>query len=282
MSDRDYVLTAVRQVNPRPAGAVPREGEWSTAELLLQIELRSGSMETIERRPEPRAPIQAPRRRPTWRAAAVAVVVVVLAGVALFAFVGGSDEPDAANPASAMATVDQFIDRYEAGDVDGYQALMTPDVLFSCDGCGAGDFAPDSYYDYPGFELADSDARDSRLLYVTQGSLGETCRADGPTVTCEMAKTSAVGFRSEAGTLVPDRYTHIFTVEDGLITAFKWIGNDAEAYDFSKIGEYERWLAANYPEDHAELFLFGTMLLNDADQTERHRALFAEWLDSTG
>lgn len=97
MTDHDFVLTVTRRANPRPAGSPGTEGEWSPSELLLQIEERSGTMDTIERRAETsssRSPGPG-RRRGLLAAAAALVIAIVAIGVAIAATTGNG-QPDVA------------------------------------------------------------------------------------------------------------------------------------------------------------------------------------------
>lgn len=91
MTDRDFVLTAVRRANPRAAGSPGPAGEWSTAELLSQIEHRSQTMDTLERRTDIPGPPDRPNRRRLLVAAAAAIALIVAIGVAI-ALGGGEDE----------------------------------------------------------------------------------------------------------------------------------------------------------------------------------------------
>jgi len=94
VTDHDFVLSAVRQVNPRPAGSTGPDAEWSTSELLLQIEQRSGTMQTVERKTETK-PSPGPSRRRGLLVAAAALVVAIIAAGAVIGLLGGSsDEPD--------------------------------------------------------------------------------------------------------------------------------------------------------------------------------------------
>ncbi len=94
MTDHDFVLSAVRQVNPRPAGSTGPDAEWSTSELLLQIEQRSGTMQTVERKTETKPSPGLSRRRGLLVAAAALVVAIIAAGVVIGLLGGSSDEPD--------------------------------------------------------------------------------------------------------------------------------------------------------------------------------------------
>jgi hypothetical protein len=94
MTDHDFVLAAVRQANPRSAGAAGPEGEWSTSKLLLQIEQRSGTMQTIKRKTETTPSPGPSRRRGLLVAAAALVVTIIAAGVVIGLLGGSSDEPD--------------------------------------------------------------------------------------------------------------------------------------------------------------------------------------------
>ncbi len=93
MTEHDFVLAAVRQANPRSAGAAGPEGEWSTSELLLQIEQRSGTMQIIKRKTET-TPSPGPSRRRGLLVGAAALVAVLIVGTVTWIAVlddGGND-----------------------------------------------------------------------------------------------------------------------------------------------------------------------------------------------
>lgn len=77
MTDYDRTATAIRQANPWAEGAAGAEGEWSTAELLSQIEHRSETVDTIER--DTTQP-SGPKRNRGWLLAAAVATLVVLIG----------------------------------------------------------------------------------------------------------------------------------------------------------------------------------------------------------
>ncbi len=93
MTEHDFALAAVRQANPRSAGAAGPEGEWSTSELLLQIEQRSGTMQIIKRKTET-TPSPGPSRRRGLLVGAAALVAVLIVGTVTWIAVlddGGND-----------------------------------------------------------------------------------------------------------------------------------------------------------------------------------------------
>lgn len=124
MTDHDFVLTAVRQVNPRSAGGAGGEGEWSTSELLLQVEQRSGTMQTTKRETQTKLSPEPRRRRGLWVAVAALVVAVIAAGVVI-TVAGGDDEPDVAG-SSVLASAESLHTAFNQGDFEAYRSLFAP------------------------------------------------------------------------------------------------------------------------------------------------------------
>jgi len=97
VNNYDAVATAVRRANPWPEGASEAADEWSTSELLSQIEHRSESMKTIERDRGTKQP-EGPRQRRGLLVAAAAAAVVVLVGAIVFALVANREGTDVVEP----------------------------------------------------------------------------------------------------------------------------------------------------------------------------------------
>ena len=209
----------------------------------------------------------------------IAAIVIVI-GV----FGGGDEEapiPDVIDGSSRtpLETVELWIERYEGGDVDGYQALMSPDAVYRCFNCGTISEDPDPYFGGRN-DTATSDARESLQFYVTGASWGASCSAQADVVSCSADQTGgAFAVVSDSGELASTSIEFTFTVSDGLITewVFENTGVSGITFDTTREADYLGWLAETHPDDHAELVLFGTMLLNDDAQVERHRELVAEW-----
>jgi len=234
MSD---VAQLMRAANPVPdsEAALP-DDEFDV--LLLLTQSRSGIVDVRELT-KPVEPEK--KQRSGWLVAAVAfAVVIMLVGAVMLLANPAEDLPPASTPLTevvppevepvAESTVVAPIDvaeawfaLYEAGDVAGYQALMSADATFSCADCtgGTGLTLDGPYFDYPLRALAAEDAADSRTLYAGHGSLNATCTADGNVVTCDTERASLFGWFDEEGE--PQTYqraTRVFTVEDGVVTEY--------------------------------------------------------------
>jgi len=294
MSD---VAQLMRAANPVPdsEAALP-DDEFDV--LLLLTQSRSGIVDVRELT-KPVEPEK--KQRSGWLVAAVAfAVVIMLVGAVMLLANPAEDLPPASTPLTevvppevepvAESTVVAPIDvaeawfaLYEAGDVAGYQALMSADATFSCADCtgGTGLTLDGPYFDYPLRALAAEDAADSRTLYAGHGSLNATCTADGNVVTCDTERASLFGWFDEEGE--PQTYqraTRVFTVEDGVVTEYGFVALQAlqgKWFNYGQIAAYGRWLSQNHPKDHAELFFGTTIIVNDAEQTERHRIFVADW-----
>ncbi len=288
MSD---VAQLMRAANPVPDSEAALTGDEFDA-LLLLTQSRSGNMD-VQQLTKPAEPER--KQRSGWLVAAAAfAVVIVFVGAVMLLANPAEDLPPASTPLTeevppevepiAESTVVTPIDvaeawfaLYEAGDVAGYQALMSTDATFSCANCAQG--MPDGpYFDYPFRALAAEDAGDSRTLYAGHGSLNATCAADGNVVTCDTERASLFGWFDEEGE--PQTYlriTRVLTVEDGVVTEYAIVAMEGAWFDFGQIAAYGRWLSQNHPKDHAELFFDTTIIVNDAEQAERHRTFVAEW-----
>ena len=108
MTDHDFVLAAVRQANPRSAGAAGPDGEWSTSELFLQIEQRSGTMtQASPQKDQPTSPDRSTtgdgvassvstrpassRRRRSALVGGVAFIAALVIGVGAVVMISGDD-----------------------------------------------------------------------------------------------------------------------------------------------------------------------------------------------
>lgn len=195
----------------------------------------------------------------------IAIVVGAIGALVIGAVFVMSDGSDSDATAEALATAELWIERFEAGDADGFLQLMSPDAAFD-----------PAYHDVPYFggasDTAGSHAVDARLLYAAGGSLDLDCASvDSAVVRCTGMKNSAF---NEAP--VPLDIT--FTVEDGSITVLAPDGDDTtRRWDRPLIADYGNWLNETHPADHADLFFSTTMLVGDREQAERHRELVVEW-----
>ena len=177
---------------------------------------------------------------------------------------------------SAVETALRWHERFEAGDVEGYEALMSQDVTFSCDPCG----------DWPPFPLQPYFAdpavpafwqQVSAQTYMAGGSLAESsCAETSATVaTCDvildLGELEVVG----AG---PVQFSQVFTVIDGVITELTQ-SEFTSGGDFSsaRLNEYADWLSGTYPDDYAALFAEERPTFDTQAQRDQHAARFQEW-----
>lgn len=289
MNDLTSIEQRFRLANPIPDPSnLPMAASTADA-ALLDLEARSVDMQTQDP-PIRIEPSSRPPRDRRWLilalgAAAAAVVAIVIAASML----GGSGEPQvdvvAPTELSPVETVTLWHERFDAGDVSGWQSLMSPDATFSLDaaeGAGTGRFESQPFFAGPGgVDHSLAYGRDSRLLYAANGSLNANCTADpGNQVTCDIDDTNL--FK-----IGPLRHTEVFTVQDGVITDIQVTRTEGLLHSLANfrpqpMADYEAWLSETYPDDYAELFAFGTMLIDSSTQADRHRARIAEWASSGG
>lgn len=229
-------------------------------------------------RPAERRPLQSPTPQVPWRrllpaVAAAAAIVAAVFLVALLSDREGTDEVAATR--TPLETAELWLERFAAGDVDGFLSLVAPDAIFD-------PVLHDTPY-FGGSTGTDrAHARDSRLLYAS-GVLDVSCSNAGPVVECVGEKLTAFNPADSAGDPVPYTVGIEFTVVDGVVTVFRPTGGptgDDDAFrlwDQSRILAYGSWLEEQHPQDHADLFFLTSLLIDDIDQAERHRILITEW-----
>jgi hypothetical protein len=177
---------------------------------------------------------------------------------------------------TAMTVAEEWIDAYEVGDVPAYQSLMSQSVTFHCRECGYDRAVTEYFAPVGGAEL---DARDSRLLALSDGSLNANCSIVPGGVTCETLRESDFGFFTSDGEPTnQDKSVYDFTVEESVITHLTVTRSGGNLFDFSHIQAYRLWLADQYPDAHEELFALTTILLATENQFEQHQTYMAEFL----
>lgn len=223
----------------------------------------------------PVAPPEPPSQPRRWLIPASAGVIVVVAAIVGVALISGDGGDGAAAETTPLETVTTWIDRFETGDVAGYEALIAEDATFVCIDCSYGNLDQTGPYFPRG---STEDRGSSGLLGASGGSLNAACSGGGSIVNCDIRVTSAFGFADAAGQPT-NEYTArlVFTVEDGLITNYEHRAFAGNLFDYAQIGAYEAWLRDANPAAHDELFAFGTMLTAEAAQVDRHRSLVADW-----
>lgn len=226
------------------------------------------------------------RWRPRWRLAAglaaFALVIVVGLGFALSS--GGDDTEPADRPAPTTApttvptsptaampleTVETFLERWVAADAAGAMLLISPEATGRCYDCSDATIQPWADHNYSGIDI-----RTMAIAYISGDGVSYACTADESIVTCTL-QFETLFATDESSSF---EWVSHYTVADGLITFL-----DAGFYpDVAGIGargiaDYESWLAENHPSDYEELVFLGTILLNEPEQLEAHRAFVAEW-----
>lgn len=277
----DQAFEAVRQANPLPNDSAGPEGFMSMTALLDRIDERSTNVQTQER-PATIKPPPSPGRRPLIPA--IAGAVAVIAAIAFAIVVLGPDDGTPDVGSSPQEVVTAWYDLYRAGDIDGYEALMSPAAEFDEDFANpeVGDPPPTPFFDG---SVDVKRGRDSRLIAATSATWSPSCTTAEAVVSCTTTFDSPLGWEGP-----PRQFGHEFTVEDGLITSWKitWdtspgdlVGQDL--FSNQQQPAYARWVERNRPSDYADLFLGETILVSEDSQIERHRALVAEWAaDASG
>lgn len=228
----------------------------------------------------PRAPALEARRR--WRVAlAAAVVVAVFIGIVAFVGLTNDTTPEiGSGDLTPLETVELHIARFEQGDIEGMYELFSPNLLLE-----NSKTAPKRFFVLEEGSFEDDVASYNRLAiqwYVEHATMNAECTASGNEVTCDFAPVGLLGVKDENGnpTLV-SRYTDTFIVENGLVVYWNE-GLTTRPVDSRRAPEYKAWLQETYPEDHADLYLFDSMLVFEDDQIQRHHNFIAEWAASHG
>lgn len=231
-------------------------------------------MQTIGDAPQPPPP--QPRRQGIVPALAGLAILAVLAGVIL-TFGRSNDYPSDPARWTPIQVATRFNELYEAGDVEGFQALLSAEaVLCLDDGCF--DHVPfsDEVHNAPF-----ATAHESQYLAATGGTLGAQCVANGPVVQCIWNQSNLL---FEAGGIEPWVDNQTFRVEDGLITeytpGYRWRGVMQD--DRVEQLRYSRWVKEHYPLEHPGLFEDQLMLVFDEANRTRHAELVAEWATRNG
>lgn len=261
------VFDRIRTANP--VDDLDRFAEAAGNEQGQLVELRQ-RINDGESSPDPR-PVRA-LPQPKWRVAvAAAAVVVLLVGAALVVNSTGERQPDFGSlDLTPVETVELHLERFENGDIEGMYEVFSPDLVVE-----NVKLAPTSYFGrqshVDGYNLS------SQRWYVEHATMNAECTADGNVVTCDFAPVGLFSVKDENGdsTLV-SKWTDTFTVENGLVT-YWYEGLSQRTLDSRRETEYGAWLKDTYPNDHAELFAFGSLLSSDEDMIQRHHDFIAEW-----
>ena len=271
------VLQQVKVLDPAPAHSELPTGIWPAVVVLQELDGRIGTMQTHEEQIErvvlaPRGP----RWRPLWTLAA-AFAAVLAAGAVIMAFPGGDDVAEVTTEAptttaattsvapavSALALVQEFHDLWDAADVAGYQALLSPTSQLSTQGSR-------------GIE-----ATDSRYALATGMVVSRQCKLMTPQqVRCEIESISGL----QPG-VVLDAGSTVYTVTDGEIVD-RQLPDSIAAYpnlESAALSSYLAWVRDTEPEAFDELFAFGTtMILNTDEAIAGHQEMVAKYLAANG
>ena len=167
-----------------------------------------------------------------------------------------------------------WMSAYADGDIEGYEDLMSPDAIFltSMAISEGSTGTPEPYF---GSGSQGTERLHSLKLFAGSGSIEADCDTADNVVTCRTVMDTLLGFPD-----APYRPVLEFTVESGLIVHLSHSSDTTNRNSPARNADYARWLQETHPEDHDELFFSNTMLLNEADQAERHRTRIAEWAAS--
>jgi len=168
--------------------------------------------------------------------------------------------PERALPAETAMTdvVAEFHRRWDAGDVEGYEAIINPAIGYP-----------------PG-----NDAWAARFADVTGVTAERTCtEVDAITLRCQETATSG---------LLPGETTAStvdYVVRNGWILAINFVEGESALITpatAAGVSEYRLWVRDNYPDRFDTLFAVGvTMVLDTEEVRELHRQTIAEYLAAT-
>jgi hypothetical protein len=176
---------------------------------------------------------------------------------------------------SPIEVAEAWLAAYQLGDVERFHLLTHPDATAVCVKCGY-ERQEQPYFAQIG--EATTDATDSRMLALANGSLDPACTADGSVATCETLRTSDFGFFTGDGKPTQQMEATVeFTVEAGLVTRRVLTIHSGMVFDRAAVADYRSWLKDHYPSVEGELFAFSTILLTTAEQFEQHQRYVDEY-----
>lgn len=193
----EIAFRRLQEANPVPTEETVPVELADLADLVALTEQRSREMQVQDPR-EIATDRQPPRRR--WAVAAALGAAVILIGVLAVALPQENTQFASARM-TPIEVVDLWVERYETGDVEGFQALIAADATIVCAGQAGCPTAPVPYFGADnGTDV--SDARESRQTYATHGTLGASCAAEGAVVECQLNQS---GVFHEIGDIDPTR-----------------------------------------------------------------------------
>lgn len=282
MNDTKGIVELIKSVDTVPSADAFPPGALSSADLLALIDERRKNMTDTENRQRAgQQPIDRARspRRIRGPVVAVASGAAVVVALIFTATLGPADappvgaQPDVASPTSVRApgalppetplldVVETFLQRFDAGDISGYEALFHPDA---------------------GYESG-SDAEASWFGFVTGMQHDRTCElATEGQVRCTERATSGL----EPGT-VTDEFTTLWNGADGYIYSIEFPEGSPAGFsdplNAPGVATYREWLGRIDPDASARLFADdGAMVLDTQEAREGHLEFVPFFLSSTG
>lgn len=274
MTNTTEAQRRLKAANPVPEQQSLPEGAWTATAFLEEVHERRRAIE------DPARPDPIEARRPkssVWRGPLVAVAVsltVIMVGTIALLLTGLGSTGEFTSSSPAIEVVEAFLDRYEAGDVEGYESLMDPDAIWDCPECVEGPFFTDS---------------GARVLNRTWSHYGAAtgirreaeCEAGERLVTCVVTSLSGL----QPGTLLQVDEIEII-VNDGAIVdvlVVRTTNGMLPATDLRGLMVYEDWLNENHPEVFDELFRFrGDPIVDSPEARDLQRQYVAQFLAETG
>lgn len=282
MIDTNQVLRMIESANAVPdAGSLP-EGALSSSDLLARIDERNTHMTdttTTDHRPD--VPATGPHgarhryRGPLIGLAAAAAIALVFVITNLGTDDGASPVADLSAPTTTipraaralpadtalMDVVGEFQDRFDTGDVDGYEAIFDPNA-----GYVSGSDAERSWF---GATAGLGHERDCEPVTDTQ-------------VSCVERLVSGLQPGSTSDEFVSvwqgaNGYLTSITYPDGFPTEF------VDPVDGLGVPEYRAWLERTNPDAFADLFVDGLAMKLDTEEARQgHEGFVPFYLSSTG
>jgi ketosteroid isomerase-like protein len=282
MNELNGIVELIESVDTVPSTNALPSGALSSAELLALIDERNKNMtDTKTRRQAGQQPTDRLGSRRRYRgplvalasAAVLAVVFIVTTNLGPGGDGSVTAPPVVAPPVAERAAralpadtplldvVATFMDRFDSGDISGYEALFHPDTGY----------------------VSGSDAEASWFGAVTGIQHDRSCESVTETqVQCVEQATSGL----EPGT-VTDEFTTLWNGADGYILSIEF--PDGAPVEFSDpinapgVAAYREWLRRINPDEFAALFTDeGAMKLDTNEARSGHREFVPFFLSSTG
>ena len=259
MSNDDRVIALVREGNPIPDPNDMDRDHLDAAAYLEILEQRSSDMTQLDTTRKERESRSA--ARPRWLAAAV---VTVLIGTAAFLI----SQTDDFGPDSALASSFDFIDAFNAGDVDALLGTLSPDVALS-----------ESYSPGTGdFEVVDPVFFEQHMVWAT--AQGSTLTTPECVLAEESATSTEVGVVCEFGWLyAPEKAGGLTPIPTVLTMVVTREGISEAAFEYPpRFGSnaFNGWVLENYPDDRQRIEYGAWNSVAEAEQYGLLRGQYAE------